>query len=109
MILLEEFLRFVLLILLGLFVLSPTAKAEQGAKPTPSKHVLIKDNSPRTPFYLLKPNTTLESTLYGVCKRVTNHTEKALVYIPTGSNTWPDYSNRRDQNGFFAIEVKPCD
>ncbi len=101
--------RFGFLIFGSLFLLSPTAQAGQEAKPNPPTIVHLKDTSTNDPFFILKPNNTLEATLFRVCKLVTNHDKKALAFIPIAANTWPNFESRKDQNGTLAIEVKPCD
>jgi len=61
------------------------------------------------PFFLLGPNTSLQNTLFSVCKQITNLTDDVTAYIPTAENTWPNFDSRKDKDGKLIIEVKPCE
>ena len=103
-----EFMHYFLLFFIVLFSLLGTAQAEQVEISNPAIPVEILEESPDAPFFILKPNTTLHSTLFGVCKHVTNLTNNVNAFIPTAENTWPDFDSRKDQNGTLIIEVKSC-
>ncbi len=100
--------RFILLLSIALLLLSDTGKAEQSTSLPPTISIQKTTNPTSAPFFLLSPNTTLQNTLYGICKHITNRSNHAIAYIPVAANTWPDYTGGKDQYGNLMIEVKPC-
>jgi len=61
------------------------------------------------PYLLLSPRSSVESSYFGECKKLTNHSKKAVAYIPVGSAAvWHDFKSHRDQSGKVIIEVAAC-
>ncbi len=61
------------------------------------------------PYLLLGPRSSVQATYFAQCKKLINHSKKAVAYIPVGSEeVWQGFTDHTDKRGFKALEVLPC-